>query len=195
MKHKIIVLALAAVGFVGLGSCSRSVTRVATEEQIDISGRWNDTDARLAAQDLSAQAVLGDWLSTHTIEKGKKPVVIVGLVRNKSHEHIDAELFTIEIEKALVKSQRARVVQGGEMRNELRAEKADQQENASRSTMKKFGLETGADYMLQGSINSVVDAHKRQKVVYYQIDLTLTDIQTNEKVWFGEKKIKKFVKN
>lgn len=195
MKKIIIVLALGFVGIVSLESCSRKVTRVGVEEQIDISGRWNDTDARMAAQDLSTQAVLGDWLNTHMIEKKKNPVVIVGLVRNKSHEHIDAELFTVEIEKALVKSQRARVVQGGEMRNELRAERVDQQENASVSTMKKFGLETGADYMLQGTINSVVDAHKREKVVYYQIDLTLTNIQTNEKVWFGEKKIKKFVKN
>ncbi|MDO6737860.1 penicillin-binding protein activator LpoB [Wenyingzhuangia sp. 2_MG-2023] len=195
MKKRIIVLALATVGFFTMESCSRKITRVAADEQIDISGRWNDTDAQMAAQDLSTQAVLGDWLTTHTIETGKKPVIIVGLVRNKSHEHIDAELFTVEIEKALVKSQRARVVQGGEMRNELRAERADQQENSAMSTVKKFGLETGADYMLQGSINSIVDAHKRDKVVYYQIDLVLTNIETNEKVWFGEKKIKKFVKN
>jgi hypothetical protein len=99
------------------------------------------------------------------------------------------------MEKALIKGQRVRIVQGGEMRNELRAEKADQQDNASVSTMKKFGLEKGADYMLQGSINSIVDALKKQKVVYYQIDLELTNIQTNEKVWIGDKKIKKFVKN
>jgi PBP1b-binding outer membrane lipoprotein LpoB len=61
--------------------------------------------------------------------------------------------------------------------------------------MKKFGLENGADYILQGSINSIVDSHKRQKVVYYQVDLELTDIQTNEVVWIGDKKIAKYVKN
>ena len=49
--------------------------------------------------------------------------------------------------------------------------------------------------MLQGSINSIVDAHKRKKVVYYQVNLELTDIQTNEVVWIGEKKIAKYVKN
>ncbi|MGY5351524.1 penicillin-binding protein activator LpoB [Wenyingzhuangia sp. IMCC45533] len=195
MKKSILIIALASLSIFGLESCSRKVTRIDTNEQIDLSGRWNDTDARLSAEALSAQVVTGDWLSTHMIEKKVKPVVIVGLVRNKSHEHIDAELFTKEMEKALVKSQRARVVQGGEMRNELRAERADQQNNASVSTVKKFGLETGADYMLQGTINSVVDAINRKKVVYYQIDLELTNIQTNEKVWFGDKKIKKFVKN
>jgi PBP1b-binding outer membrane lipoprotein LpoB len=61
--------------------------------------------------------------------------------------------------------------------------------------MKKWGLEVGADYMMQGAINSIVDAIDRKKVVYYQIDLELTNIQTNEIVWIGDKKIKKFVKN
>ncbi len=61
--------------------------------------------------------------------------------------------------------------------------------------MKKWGLEVGADYMMQGSINSIVDALDRKKVVYYQIDLELTNIQTNEIVWIGDKKIKKMVKN
>jgi PBP1b-binding outer membrane lipoprotein LpoB len=48
---------------------------------------------------------------------------------------------------------------------------------------------------LQGSINSIVDAHKRKKVVYYQIDLELTNIETNEVVWLGDKKIAKYVRN
>ena len=61
--------------------------------------------------------------------------------------------------------------------------------------MKKFGLEIGADFILQGSINSIVDAYKKDKVVYYQIDLELTNLQTNEVVWIGDKKIKKLVKN
>jgi len=117
------------------------------------------------------------------------------LVRNKSHEHIESETFIKDIERAMIKRQKARIVQGGKMREELRAERADQQTNASVSTIKKFGLETGADYMLQGTINSIVDAHKRQKVVYYQIDLELSHLQSNEKVWIGDKKIKKLVKN
>jgi PBP1b-binding outer membrane lipoprotein LpoB len=86
-------------------------------------------------------------------------------------------------------------VQGGKKRDELRAEKADMQTNASTSSMKKFGLEQGADYILQGSINSIVDSQKRKKVVYYQVDLELTNIQSNEVVWIGDKKIAKFVKN
>ena len=61
--------------------------------------------------------------------------------------------------------------------------------------MKKFGLEQGADYILQGSINSIVDSEKRKKVVYYQVNLELTNIQSNEVVWIGDKKIAKYIKN
>ena len=196
MRKLTIRASIAVFGILAITSCSRQVTRIDTNDQIDISGRWNDTDSRLSAEELTDEITLGGWITNHTQENdGKKPTIIIGLVRNKSHEHIESETFIKDMEKALIKGQKVRIVQGGEMRNELRAEKADQQNNASVSTMKKFGLEKGADYMLQGSINSIVDALKKQKVVYYQIDLELTNIQTNEKVWIGDKKIKKFVKN
>ncbi len=195
MKKTIIATSLCIVSILLSGSCARKVTRVDTKTQIDLSGRWNDTDSRLTAEQLSEEILTGDWVTDFTQEKGKKPIIIVGLVRNKSHEHIDSEPFIKDIEKALIKRQKARVVSGGKMREELRAERADQQNNSSVATMKKFGLEYGADFMLQGNINSIVDAHKREKVTYYQVDLELTNIETNEKVWIGDKKIKKYIKN
>jgi len=197
MQLKRLTLALAiTASTVFIFSCARQVTRVSPDEAIDISGNWNNTDSRMVADEMTKTILGSGWLSDH-LEKqaGKKPVVIVGMVQNKSHEHIDAETFVKDVEKAFLQTQRVRLVQGGKKREELRAEKADQQDNASLSTMKKFGLENGADYILQGSINSIVDSHKRQKVVYYQVNLELTDIQTNEVVWIGEKKIAKYVKN
>ncbi|RYG47608.1 MAG: penicillin-binding protein activator LpoB, partial [Chitinophagaceae bacterium] len=141
--------------------------------------------------------ILNDkWVSDHQqAQNGQKPVVIVGFVNNKSHEHIEAETFVKDVEQSFIKSGKLRLVQGGKKREELRGEKADQQNNASVSSMKKFGLEQGADYILQGSINSIVDSEKRKKVVYYQVNLELTNIQSNEVVWIGDKKIAKYVKN
>lgn len=176
-------------------ACNRQVQRIETDTTVDLSGRWNDTDARLTAAELVTEIMGQPWLERHTSRTGKRPVVIVGMVDNKSHEHIEAEVFTKELEKAFVKSGRVRLVQGGGKREQIRRERADQQNNASQSTMKQWGLEVGADYMLQGSINSIMDAYKRKKVIYYQIDMTLTNIETNEVVWIGDKKIKKFVKN
>ncbi|MDR2222110.1 MAG: penicillin-binding protein activator LpoB [Flavobacteriaceae bacterium] len=194
MKRIVFALLLAGAGILST-SCGRQVTRVSTEETIDISGKWNNTDSREVAEEMTNQILSGAWIGNHQEEfAGKKPVVIVGVVNNKSHEHIDAETFVKDVEQSFIKSQRVRLVQGGKKREELRGERADQQTNASVSTMKKFGLENGADYILQGSINSIVDAHKKKKVVYYQVNLELSHIQTGEVVWIGDKKIAKYVK-
>lgn len=190
-----IVTAVVAVSALSV-SCSRKVTRIDPGEQIDLSGRWNNTDSRVTAEkmidDILRDKWVGDYQESHS---GNKPVVIVGFVTNKSTEHIDAETFVKDVEQSFIKSGRVRLVQGGKKREELRAERADQQTNASASSMKKFGLEQGADFILQGSINSIIDAHKKKKVVYYQINLELTNMQSNEVVWIGDKKIAKYVTN
>jgi uncharacterized protein (TIGR02722 family) len=194
-KIMMVTLAVVTLGMV-YSSCSRKVTRIDPSEQVDISGRWNNTDSRLAAEELTQQILGERWVNDHQKNhNGERPVVIVGFITNKSHEHIDAETFMKDIEQSFIRSQKVRLVQGGQKREELRAERADQQSNATQSSMKKFGMEQGADYILQGSINSIVDSHKRQKVVYYQINLELSNIETNEIVWIGDKKIAKYVKN
>ncbi|MBO9562173.1 MAG: penicillin-binding protein activator LpoB [Niastella sp.] len=190
-----IVTAAVAVSVISV-SCSRKVTRIDPSEQIDLSGRWNNTDSRVTAEkmidDILGDKWVGDYQQGHS---GNRPVVIVGFVTNKSTEHIDAETFMKDVEQSFVKSGKVRLVQGGKKREELRAERADQQTNATTSSMKKFGMEQGADFILQGSINSIVDSQKRKKVVYYQINLELTNMQSNEVVWIGDKKIAKYVTN
>ncbi len=191
---KIITLA-SAVSILIITSCAHKVTRIDPSQTPDISGNWNYTDSRLTAEEMTNQSLTGKWLGDHLQTKGKRPVVIVGFVTNKSHEHIEAETFMNDLEKSFVTTEKVGLVQSGKKREEMRAEKSDQQTNASVSSMKKFGLEKGADYILQGSINSIVDAFKRNKTVTYQIDLVLTNIETNEVVWIGDKKLSKNVKN
>jgi penicillin-binding protein activator len=191
---KILILATTAFILI-LSSCAHKVTRIDPIDTPDISGNWNYTDSRLTAEEMINQSLTGKWLGDHLQVKGKKPVVIVGFVTNKSHEHIEAETFMNDLEKSFVTTEKVGLVQSGKKREEMRGEKSDQQTNASVSTMKKFGLEKGADYILQGSINSIVDAFKRKKTVTYQIDLVLTNIETNEVVWIGDKKLSKNVKN
>ena len=195
MKIKLSSFVLATSLVVLAASCSHKVTRIDANEVIDINGSWNNTDSRITAEELIKQIMNENWLNNHLQTKTKKPVVIVGMVTNKSHEHLEAETFMKDLERSFIQTQRIGLVQSGKKREELRGEKADQQTNASVNTMKKFGLENGADYILQGSINSIVDAFKRNKTVTYQVNLELTNIETNEVVWIGEKKIAKQVKN
>ena len=197
MKSTSLLSAILIATTLSLGSsCARrSVTRVAPDKVIDLSGKWNETDARLAAETLTSQVLTGDWLGNFTAAKQKKPVVIVGMIRNNSHEHMDTEIFTKDIEKAFIKSTMVRLVQAGEKRNEIRGERADQQDLSSEATMKKFGRELGADYMMQGTVKSIVDGYGKEKTTFWQIDLELVDLETNEMVWIGDYKGKKYIVN
>lgn len=195
MKRFIQISALAVLLII-TGACSnRKVQRVPEDQQIDLSGRWNDTDSKQVANAMIDQVLGERWLDNFVQAENRKPVVIVGFVDNKSHEHIQSETFIKDLERAFINSQRVRLVQGGDKREEIRAERADQQDYSSPESMKSWGREIGADYMMQGSINSIVDSYKKEKVIYYQVNLELTDLETNEIVWIGEKKIKKYVTN
>ena len=183
---------------INLLSCStqRNVQRINPDEQTDLSGRWNDTDSRLVSEELTAQLMEEKWLSRYEMANdSKRPVLIVGLVSNKTHEHINAETFIKDLERAIIKNGSARLVQAGDKREALRDERADQQDYSSTATAKKWGMELGADFIVQGTINSIVDEYNNKKTVTYQINLELTHLETNEIVWIGEKKIKKFITN
>lgn len=170
---------------------NQKITRVDPNETIDLSGRWNDSDSRLVSEEMIGDLLTSAWIPRYLKANDKRPVVVVGLVENKSHEHINSETFIKDVEKAIIRDGNIRLVVAGEKRNELRKERAEQQDYASPETTKKWGKELGADFILQGTINSIVDSYKKQKVVTYQIDLQLTNIETNEVVWMGDKKIKK----
>ena len=195
MKKLAYPIVIIIIGLIILSCSSRKVTRVNEEKQIDLSGRWNDTDSRLVAEEMIKDVLERPWLPNFVNKEGRRPVMIVGLVRNKTHEHISAETFIKDMEREFVNSGRVTVVQAREAREELRDERADQQEFASVTTMKHWGLEKGADFMMQGVINSIVDADQKESVVLYQVDLELSNLETNEKVWIGNKKIKKLVQN
>ena len=194
MKRLVIILTV-VVATATLFSCSsRKVTRVNPDETIDLSGRWNSTDAQQTAEAMISQALSERWISDFQNKNdNQKPVVIVGFVENKTHEHIDAEVFIHDLEKAFINSGLVKLVQGGEKREQIRGEKADQQDYSSTKTITAWGEEIGADFMLQGDMSSIVDTYKKEKVLFYKVSLQLTNIETNEVVWIGDKEIKKYV--
>lgn len=192
---KITFIALLTVVAVMFSCNKRTVQRIDPDKQVDLSGRWNDTDSKLVAQEMIADVLARPWRTAHVEKTGQRPVVIVGDIKNRSTELIEPETFIKDLEREFINSATVRVVQSAEFRDQMRTERADQQEFATSETMKKWKKELGADYMLHGSINSIVDQYGKEKVVYYQVNLELSDLETNEKVWLGEKKIKKLVDN
>jgi penicillin-binding protein activator len=187
-----LILPLLAVFFLMAG-CSPTVTRVDSNSVTDLSGDWNDTDSRLVAEEMIQDVLSRSWLSNFRSSKGREPTVIVGTIRNLSHEHINTRTFVADMERELINSGDVEFVASAKDREEVRGEVKDQDLNASEATRKAMGNEVGADFMLQGSINSIVDAISGEQARFYQIDLTLIELGTNRKVWVGQKKIKKTV--
>lgn len=211
-------LIVVALSFVVFSSCVKKVSRVQTDQIIDISGRWNDTDSRLVAEAMIEDFLNARWLhefiqmandelrekqsKNQKIEddeenatpkhKRRKPTIVVGDIKNKSFEHIEADTFIKDIEKQIVNRGSVRLIANSTFREKLREERSSQAGNSTAESQKRFGRELGADYMMFGSINTIVDASEDDRVIFYQINLELVDLETGEVVWIGEKKIKKY---
>ncbi len=186
------VLAMAVVLLGGCGSGKR-ITRVEPGLVTDLSGRWNDTDSRMVAETMVKDALRSPWLANYSRAKNRQPVVIVGTIRNRSHEHIDVNTFINDLSRELTNSGKVTFVAGKEEREELREERHEQATHAREDTQKSAGKEIGADFMLKGNISTILDEAKGIKAVFYQVDLEMIDLENSVKSWFGQKKLKKVI--
>jgi len=191
------LLRVTLVGCLALGlvSCASktTVSRVDTDSVQDLSGNWNDTDSRLVSSRMINDVLGQKWLTKYQVKHGKNPVVIVGSIRNLSHEHINTRTFIADLERELINSGEVEFVASSDERGEIRDERDDQAMNASENTRNASGQETGADFMLKGQINTIFDAAEDTQVKYYQVDMNLISLKDNKKVWVGQKKIKKIL--
>ena len=190
---KLLLVSLIAI----ICSCATGpkIQRMEADTAVDVSGRWNDTDSRIVAEEMIQDCLERPWIDNFRAEHGqKKPAVIVGSVKNRSHEHINVQTFTKDLERALINSGRVRFVASKGEREEIRKERLDMAQHASDDTMKGPGQEHGADFMMIGTINTIRDEVKGTALMYYQINLELVSLENNVKSWIGEKQIKKLIK-
>lgn len=189
------VCAFAILSMALMEACGppRSVQRVAVDTQVDLSGRWNDTDSRMVAEQMISTLLSKSWIAEFVARNHRKPTVIVGTVRNLSDEHIESAILTKDVERELVNSGKVNFVATKEERQEVRDERLDQQSNSSEESAKRLAAETGADFMLKGSIKTQSDRVDGKEVKFYQVDLELVNLENNIKIWMDGKKIKKIV--
>ncbi len=182
----------ALVILAGCGS-AKNVTRIEPGVVTDLSGRWNDTDSRMVAETMVKQALGSPWLDEYRQQAKRKPVVIVGTIRNRSHEHIDVNTFVNDLSRELTNSGMVTFVAGRGEREEIREERLEQATHSLEETQKAPGKEIGADFMLKGDISTIQDEADGTKAVFYQVDLEMIDLGNNVKSWFGQKKLKKVI--
>ena len=186
---KKIIVVLAVLGLVTASSCSSKpkVNRVDAATQIDLSGYWNDTDVRIVCEALINDCISSPRVAQAIAAKGNKlPVVLVGSFRNESSEHIDTTIISSTMEATIFNSGKLDFVSGGSTRIELREERQDQQIHSSEATASALANETGADFLLTGSVRAIVDRAANETVRTYFVFAEMTNIETNMRMWMGQ---------
>ena len=187
-----LVVLLALVVLAGCNSVK--VERVSPDTVTDLSGYWNDTDVRIVAESLIADCVNAPAITNYIRNNNALPVVIVGNFRNDSDEHIDTSILSKKFEVALINSGKVDFVASSSERGEIRQEREEQQAWASEETAKCLANETGADFMLIGSVKTMVEHVNNVSTRTYWVYAELIDIESNRKLWLGENsEIKKVI--
>jgi hypothetical protein len=189
----------AAAGFLALAlfaSCNSNpkVTRIDAGSQVDLSGLWNDADVRIVCDSLIKSCLDSPRVIQEIARRGGIPTVSVGSFRNESDEHIDTSIISGAMEIAIFNSGKLDFVAGGATRNEVRAERQDQQGNASEDTASALGNEIGADFLLTGSVRTIIDRAGGQATRTYFVSAEMTSIETGARMWMEQNnEIKKFI--
>ena len=172
-------------------SSTPKVERVSSDTQIDLSGRWNDVDARMVSNSLINDCLnsprVSQFIQQYTSRSGGNlPACLVGKFDNTSSEHIDTSIISKAMEIAIVNSGKMDFVAGGDTRADIRSERAEQQIHANEETAARVANETGAALFLTGSVKSIVDRAGNRTVRSYFVSAELTNIETNTRLWMGE---------
>ena len=193
---KLILLSLVLA--VGCGSTKRVTrTEAGSTEGGDLSGYWNDIDAELVATAMVKQCLEESaWAANYQEENsGKKPVVkLMGVIKRTDDRNVNTDFFAKQLERSLLNSGRVKVVAAYGQDSINVAERDRQATHASDETAKSHQMETGADFTLQTWVNSQNESDGGgQSVRAYLVNMELVNVESNEKVWIGEKKIRKVI--
>lgn len=154
-----------------------------------LTDQWSESDMQAAVKDLVSSAI-----NHPAIANAKRPpVVMVTKLQNKTSEHIDTQSITDMISTDLMKTGKVSFVDKA-AREDMAEEYQYQEENASRETKKSKGGQTGADFILNGRLDSIVQEAGKDKTIYYKISLNMTNLKTGLIVWSDYKQIRKIFK-
>ena len=193
-----VLLLIAAVG----SGCQRKVSLVdpdtnemtATGSTTHLTGKWNDSDSKYVAEKMIDQSFGFPWLENFTTEHNRKPVIRLDRVTVRSDgEIINTDIFLNDIRREYINSGKVTVVSSFDEADITRRELREQDVHASDATRKQAFQETGADFILSGTLGVQNEQEGRREVRFYQVDLVLTHVQTREQVWLGSTERKKFI--
>lgn len=152
-----------------------------------LNDQWSETDMQNAVKDLVASLV-----SHPSIANAKTPpVVMVTQLQNKTSEHIDTQSIMDMFRVELMNSGRIEFIDK-EARQDIKDEYDYQNSGVvSEETKKGPGGQSGADFIVNGRMDSIVQEVGKDKTVYYKMTMNLTNLKTSKMVWSNYKQMRK----
>ncbi|MFC1611380.1 penicillin-binding protein activator LpoB [Myxococcota bacterium] len=171
----------------------RSVKRVKPGEAPELTGKWSATDAHEVSEALIKDCFGSPWLLNFVEEQSRKPAVRVDRIVNKTSEHIDAQVFIKNLEKAMVNSGKVSVLaQRGAELNSVNTEE-DYATEGRVADGPVIGEQKGGDFVLTVHMTSIEEQLEGEQVRFYKFSATLNNATTAEKVWIGDHEIQKYI--
>ncbi|OAN18261.1 penicillin-binding protein activator LpoB [Photobacterium jeanii] len=186
-KGLIAVLSLAVL----LGGCAQKVSYGDAQEAETTTVEFGSTDLQKIAVEMT-DSMLASGSVAYITANGKRPIIVVDSIKNKTSEHIDTESVTDSISTRLLNSGKFRFVDMTRVeavRKQLNFQNND--ELVNQSTAIQFGQMVGAQYMLYGNLSSIVKSAGSDKDVYYKMTMRLMDLKTGLIEWADETEIRK----
>jgi hypothetical protein len=152
-----------------------------------LNDQWSETDMQNAVKDLVASLV-----NHPSIANAKTPpVVMVTQLQNKTSEHIDTQSIMDMFRVELMNSGKIEFIDK-EARQDIKDEYDYQNSGVvSDETKKGPGGQTGADFIVNGRMDSIVQEVGKDKTVYYKMTMNLTNLKTSKMVWSNYKQMRK----
>lgn len=191
MKRLVTVVVVLGFGLIMSACGPRAFVRGEYDKNVEsenlMTDRWSETDMQKAVKDLVGSAMKHDVIANAK----RPPIVMVTKLQNKTSEHIDTQSITDMITVELTSSGRVQFVDKA-ARDDISEEYEYQNSGAvSRETKKGKGQQVGADLILNGRIDSIVQEVGKDKSVYYKVTLNMTNLSTGLIVWTDQKQIRK----
>ena len=189
---KQLVIAIGLLGMLGLGGCSdRQFVKGDYDKNVEdpnlLTDKWSESDMQVAVKDLVNSAVAHPAIANAK----RPPIVIVTRLQNKTSEHVDTQsvtdMFTVELMRT------GKVTFVDKAAREDISEEYDYQDSGmvNRETKKGKGGQVGADFIVNGRLDSIVQEAGRDKTVYYKLTMNLTNLKTGLIVWTDHKELRK----
>ena len=186
---KIVVIAAIAAAF--SSGCSTSM--VATETQLDrkaMTAALEPQDVRRTVEKM-VDSMLADQEFIAEIG-GKRPVLDITGIKNRSSMHLDMRSITSSIRTKLLRSRRFRFMDRSTAADDLQIMN-DQALNGMTDQSKavKMGRQSAAQMYLYGELSEMRQHVDGVTDRYYKFTLNLKDIGSGEIVWSDEQEIRK----